>query len=88
MNNGAHKGGSPEAWQTIHDSPGVEDLWQLHYAEDSTKGHNSSETVIANLHGAEGNYIKLEAKPDASFTVTNSRNNFQKSYPPPGAHSG
>src|SRR5205085_7981621 len=30
MNNGAHKGGKPEAWQTVHDSPGLEDLWQLH----------------------------------------------------------
>ena len=26
MNNGAHKAGSPEAWQTVHDSPGLEDL--------------------------------------------------------------
>jgi len=35
MDNGAHKAGSPEAWQTIHESPGLEDLWQLHTAEDS-----------------------------------------------------
>src|SRR3954468_988192 len=64
MNNGAHKGGSPEAWQTVHDSPGVEDLWQLHYAEDSSKGRNTSENLIANLNGAEGNYIKLVAQSD------------------------
>src|SRR5256885_11841423 len=82
MNNGAHKGGSPEAWQTVHDSPGLEDLWQVHYAEDSAKGQNSSENVIANLNGAEGNFIKLVAQPDGSFTVTNSRNNFQKTYAP------
>jgi unsaturated rhamnogalacturonyl hydrolase len=82
MNNGAHKGGSPGAWQTVHESPGVEDLWQLHYAEDSSKGRNSSENLIANLNGAEGNYIKLVAQSDGSFTVANSRNNFQKSYAP------
>ena len=32
MNNGAKKGGSPDAWQIIRKSPGLEDLWQLHFA--------------------------------------------------------
>ena len=82
MNNGAHKGGSPEAWQTVHDSPGLEDLWQLHYAVDSDKAHNSRENLIANVNDAEGNYLKVVARPDGSFTVTNSRNKFQKSYAP------
>ena len=82
MNNGPHKGGSPEAWQTVHDSPGMEDLWQLHYAEDADKAHNSVDNIIANLNGADGNYIKLIAKSDGSFTVTNSRNDYQKSYAP------
>jgi len=80
MNNGAHKGGNPEAWQTVHASPGVEDLWQLHYAVDSDRRHNSAENLIANLNDVDGNYIKLVALPDGSFTVLNSRNNFQKSY--------
>jgi unsaturated rhamnogalacturonyl hydrolase len=82
MNNGPHKGGSPEAWQIVHESPGMEDLWQLHYAEDSDKAHNSTDNLIANLSGADGNYIKLVAQPDGSFTVTNSRNNYQKNYAP------
>lgn len=82
MNNGPHKGGSLEAWQIVHDSPGMEDLWQLHYAEDSDKAHNSTDNLIANLSGADGNYIKLVAQPDGSFTVTNSRNNYQKNYAP------
>ena len=80
MNNGAHKGGSPEAWQTVNDTPGVEDLWQLHYAMDSDQKHNSAENLIANVNDAEGNYLKLAAQNDGSFTVQNSRNNFQKSY--------
>jgi len=32
MNNGARKGGSPQAWQTIHEAPGTPDIWQLHFA--------------------------------------------------------
>jgi competence protein ComEC len=82
MNNGAHKGGSSEAWETIHNSPGLEDLWQLHYALDSDKEHNVAETFIANLtETCEGNYIKVTADLDGSFTVFNSRNGFKRTYP-------
>jgi len=84
MNNGAHKGGSPEAWQTVKDTPGAGDLWQLHYAMDSDQKHNSAENLIANVHDAEGNCLKLVAQDDGSFTVQNSRNNFEKSYPAQG----
>ena len=38
MNNGARKGGSPDAWQIVKDSPGLEDLWQLHYADGRRQG--------------------------------------------------
>ena len=40
MNNGAKKGGMPSAWRIIRDSPGLEDLWQLHYAVDAGADHN------------------------------------------------
>jgi beta-lactamase superfamily II metal-dependent hydrolase len=75
MNNGAHKAGSPEAWETIHASPGLEDLWQLHSAEDSDAAHNSPTDLIANPAGAEkdGFYLKVSASPTGSFTITNSR---------------
>ena len=83
MNNGPHKGGSPEAWQTVHESPGVEDLWQLHVALDSDKAHNSPENITANVNdSADGNYIKVIAQQDGSFTVSNSRNGYQKNYAP------
>ena len=82
MNNGARKGGSPEAWQTIHDSPGLLDLWQVHYAMESDKAHNVSEQFIANPdEKCEGKYIKVTAESNGSFTVSNSRNSFQKAYP-------
>ena len=80
MNNGAHKGGSPEAWQMVHDSPGLEDLWQLHYAEDAGKEHNTGEKFIANSGGKDGNYINVAADPDGRFTVENSGNRFRREY--------
>jgi len=32
MNDGTRKGGEPETMQTVHSSPGLEDLWQLHFS--------------------------------------------------------
>jgi competence protein ComEC len=82
MPNGAHKGGSPEAWQTVHSSPGLEDLWQLHTAEDSDAAHNSPEALIANPKGdGDGAYLKVEAEKDGAFSVTNSRTGQTKEYP-------
>jgi competence protein ComEC len=81
MNNGARKGGSPEAWQTVHDSPGLEDLWQLHYAVEAGKEHNVPEQFIANTGDSpDGQSIKATVLPDGTFTVLNSRNGYQKTY--------
>ncbi len=81
MNNGARKGGSPAAWQIIHDSPGLLDLWQVHFAVEGGREHNSSDTVIANLDEAcEGKWLRLNAQSDGTFTVINSRNKFEKTY--------
>jgi hypothetical protein len=82
MNNGAHKAGSPEAWQTIHESPGLEDLYMVHTAEDSDAAHNSPVASIANPKGdGDGAYFKVVASPDGSFSVTNSRTGTTKEYP-------
>jgi competence protein ComEC len=82
MNNGAHKAGSPEAWQTVHESPGLQDLYMLHTAEDSDAAHNSAESLIANPKGAaqDGAYFKVVAHTDGSFSVTNSRTGQTKDY--------
>jgi hypothetical protein len=65
----------------VHDSPGIEDIWQLHYAMDSDKGHNVAAERIANpAEQPDGQYIKVEASSDGTFTVTNSRNSFQQTY--------
>ena len=82
MNNGAHKAGSPEAWQTVHESPGLEDLYMLHTAEGNDAAHNSAENLIANIKGgSDGNYFKVVASADGSFSVTNSRTGQTKNYP-------
>jgi|GEM_PF-143978 len=81
MDNGAHKAGSPEAWQTLHESPGLQDLYMLHTAEDSDKSHNSAEPLIANLKGgSDGAWFKVVAHQDGSFSVTNSRTKQTKNY--------
>jgi competence protein ComEC len=82
MNNGADKGGSVKAWTTIENSPGLEDLWQLHYSNEGGKDHNVAEQFIANpsADSDKGYSIEVLAHADGSFTVRNSRNQFEKTY--------
>jgi competence protein ComEC len=81
IDNGPRKGSSPAAWQIVHDSPGLEDLWQLHYAEESDKAHNVADPRIANVkENCEGKYLKVAAESNGTFTVTNSRTAEQKTY--------
>jgi competence protein ComEC len=90
MDNGAKKGGAVLTFETLKTSPGLEDLWQLHYAVDAGD-HNMPEKFIANM-GTGGtaatgvpdegpvNYLQLTARPDGSFAVKNSRNGYVKEY--------
>ncbi|HEU4720276.1 MAG TPA: MBL fold metallo-hydrolase [Gemmatimonadaceae bacterium] len=102
MQNGATKGGAPVAFQILRTSPGLEDVWTLHWSYASGIEHNSPGAFIANVDSASaiagvltaapgqrggGNqehapahYIKISARADGSFTVTNTRNGFSKKY--------
>ena len=81
MNNGARKGGSPSAWQVIHSSPGLQDLWQVHFAVAGGKESNVADPFIANIDTTdEGHYLQLTAEPNGTFKVYNSRNKYSKSY--------
>jgi competence protein ComEC len=81
VDNGAHKGGSAQVWQTVRDTRSLIDLWQLHYAIDTDKAHNSPDTFIANVDtDCEGKWIKVTVEKDGTFTVVNARNKFEKTY--------
>lgn len=82
MNNGPKKGGSTEAIQTVRSSPGLEDFWQLHYSIDAGAA-NTPEPMIANLDESAAHYLKVSARRDGSFTVTNSRTRMTKRYKAP-----
>jgi len=74
INNGPHKGGAPTTFDTVEGSSRVKDVWQLHTAEGNDEKHNVAESHIANLPGPDaGNYLKVTAREDGTFSVTNAR---------------
>ena len=84
MNNGTRKGGQPDVMKTVHASPGLEDLWQMHFSQLSGQEYAVPRMFIANVidDGWRGTalWIKVSAQADGSFTVTNARNGFSKTY--------
>ncbi len=114
IQNGTRKGASVPTMQTLETSPGLEDVWQLHWSYTAGIEHNPAGVFIANVDdaapiaavltappptpgtgrgggggGGGGNaaaahtpayYIKVSAQSDGSFTVTNTRNQFSKTY--------
>jgi competence protein ComEC len=107
MNNGTRKGGQPEVMKTLYSSPGLEDLWQIHFSQLSGQEYTVPGLFIANgideafpampvapiaapapgpnappppAHNGAAYWIKVAAQLDGSFTVTNARNGFSKTY--------
>jgi len=107
MNNGTRKGGQPDAMKVLHTSPGLEDLWQVHFSQLSGQEYTVPGMFIANTydepiaampiaattapapgpgaapppaHNGQAYWIKISARDDGSFTVTNARNGFSKTY--------
>src|SRR5690606_3876978 len=109
MHNGTRKGGNIGTFEALFSSPGLEDLWQLHWSYHGRAELNTPGVFIANLDEpsilasvidppqlGEGqrppatdpahspaHWIKVSARSDGSFTVTNSRNGFSKTYEAP-----
>jgi len=83
MDNGPRKGGDPQAWNVYANSPGLEQMWQVHFSMAGGKEHNVPDPFIANLNEGQhtGEYLRVSANADGSFTVYNSRNKYTKSYP-------
>lgn len=82
MGNGARKGADPPTWPALRATPGLEDIWQEHYSARGTKDTNPPPGFIANLEESPDPFamIKITVQPDGSYTVTNSRNGFSKTY--------
>ena len=107
MNNGTRKGGQPDAMKVMYSSPGLEDLWQIHFSLLSGQEYTVPGMFIANgvdeqppampiaatpapapgpgaapppAHNGAAYWIKVSAREDGSFTVTNARNGFSKTY--------
>jgi hypothetical protein len=136
MHNSTRKGGAIPTMQTLYTSPGLEDIWQLHWAYAAGIDYNTPALFIANPedlptlasvllnppatfgqgpgrgappvpatqpsaavtpvaagaappagrgfggggHTGPAFLIKVSAQADGSFTVTNTRNNFSKTY--------
>ncbi len=81
VNNGAKKGGSPDTLRLIRRSPGLEDLWQLHFSLAASREENAPEDRIANLEAdCRGHWLRLTARRDGSFTVANGRTGESRTY--------
>ena len=66
--NSATKGGDAESWQIVHDSPGLQDIWALHYADASGDGHNSPKDFIANF-GDEAGWTAIQVDGAAGRNI-------------------
>jgi competence protein ComEC len=104
MQNGTRKGGAVTTFQTLRSSPGLEDIWTLHWSYAAGIEHNAPGVFIANVDSmatiasvltatpsapgdSRGNpahtpayWIKVSALTDGTFTVTNTRNGFSRTY--------
>ncbi len=97
MNNGPRKGGGSLTFDSLTRAKTLEDLWQNHYAV-AVGDANRPASFIANLqdfapppandddeaavHLGAAYWTHIAARRDGSFTVTNSRNGFSRTYGP------
>jgi competence protein ComEC len=108
-NNAARKGGQPDAMRVLYTSPGLEDVWQIHFSLLGGQEYAVPGVFIANglddqpsalpiapqplpppgasappppPHNGPAHWIKVSAREDGTFTVTNARNGFSKVYSP------
>jgi hypothetical protein len=77
--NGAAKGGAPKLLETLQTSPNAGDAYQLHRSQNAG-ARNVADDRIANLDTSTAHWIKVSAKSDGSFTVTNGRTGAVTSY--------
>lgn len=64
MNNGTRKGGAPQTFRVLYESPGLDDLWQLHWSHN-TGLDNAPALFIANIDDNAAVATVLTAPPAA-----------------------
>jgi len=81
VNNGAEKGGAPAVFDALRRAPGLEGAWQLHSSmrEDAM---NLPDSHIANLDETTSYWIKVSARKNGAFTVTNARTRITTPFAP------
>ncbi len=79
VNNGATKGGASDMFAALRRVQGIEDVWQLHRSRNEG-AQNFADDRIANLDETTSYWIKLSAKEDGSFVVTNARTGGSREY--------
>jgi beta-lactamase superfamily II metal-dependent hydrolase len=81
MQNGTRKGGTVQTFQTLHTSPGLEDIWDLHWAYQGGIEHNPPGVFIANIDDPQTIANVLTSPPPAP----GARGGMPGGAPPPGA---
>ena len=79
LNNGTRKGGQPSAMKIIYASPGLEDLWQLHFSLLSGQEYTAPGMFIANT---------IDDQPESMPVVPMAPPQPGPNVPPPPAHNG
>ena len=69
MQNGTRKGGTVQTLQTLHTSPGLEDIWQLHWAYNGGIEQNPPGLFIANIDDPETIAAVITAPPGAGLAM-------------------
>jgi beta-lactamase superfamily II metal-dependent hydrolase len=86
MQNGPTKGGDQEVITMVKSYPNLQDLWLTHYSI-RYPNLNPDLNLIANPNWIPDQYyhLGLDITPAGQITVTNSRNNYSKTYKARGA---
>jgi competence protein ComEC len=79
INNGTRKGGQPDVMKVLHSSPGLEDLWQIHFSQLSGQEYTVPGIFIAN--GTDEPLTAMPIQPIAAPAPG-------PGTPPPPPHNG
>ena len=82
MNNGARKGTSAVAMNSLKTTPSIQAMFQVHKNVRDDKENNTSDELIANLEEkCAGNYIKCSVAPDGkSYTMSIPASGYKKTF--------